>query len=189
MTVRKVADTERLLAQTGVSSATVTLDGKQARLLENFNRAKRKLEECIQKYSLMRSAPPSSSSGTQLRDFKTVVPPVSSNSRQPLNQQSSYDYISSLEEGKNHQQTLQDLNRVHKEMSSLQDIYYSLSETAHSQHTLLDTVSANLSRATETVSGTVRELNKAKDRLDYWTRIKVYAVTGVASIGLLVWLI
>lgn len=185
--VRKVADAERIVDRYQGYLCSPTVDSKHSRLVENFKRAKSKLEQCVARYSESRTShplAPSASSGTQLRVMNPELLKGPAH-RQPL---SSYDYISSIEEG-NQTRTLQDLNRVHKEMSTLQDIYYTLSETAQSQHTLIDTVSSKLSKASEKVSDTVKELGKAKERLDYWTRIKLYVVSGVAAVGLVIWFV
>ncbi len=191
ISVRKVMETDRLLERYHDYLNNGAVDSKHARLLENFNRARNKLEKSVERYGQSRAAPPSTSSGTQLRVMNTDPLRTSSSVRQPLAQvPSSYDYISSMEEGNQTRTTLHDLTRVHKEMSNLQDIYYTLSETAQSQqHTLLDSVSSNLSKASEKVTETVKELNRAQERLDYWTRIKLYAVTGVAAVGLVIWLV
>jgi len=92
-----------------------------------------------------------------------------------------------MEEGT---QALHDLNRIGKEMTNLQDIYVSLNEVAVSQQvSLLDSVQSRISQVAETAKHTVVELNHAQSRMDYWTRMKVYALTGVTAVGVLFWLV
>jgi t-SNARE complex subunit (syntaxin) len=94
-----------------------------------------------------------------------------------------------MEEG-TQAQTLQDLTRINKEMNSLQDIYVSLSEVAGSQQgSLIDSVQSKLSRASQSATAAVSELARAKDRMDNWTKIKVYTVSGLAAVGLFIWIV
>ena len=186
-TVRKTVDTQRLLERYGCFAAADTnADPKYKRLAENFARASSKLEESMRRYS-DRVATPEPTQSTQLKvmhDVNRSFPKAQSS--KPI---SGYEYISSLEEGVQCQ-TLQDLNRVNREMNSLQDIYYSLSEVATSQQgSVIDSVQAKLSQAGHTASSAVQELARAKDRMDYWTRIKVYSVTGAAAVGLFFWIL
>ena len=185
--VRKAVDTQRMLERYQSFSGDRP-DAKYKRLSENFGRASSKLEDSMRKFN---DTPPrqESRSSTQLRVMNEVTrtfPLSNSSAYRPPN---GYEYISSMEEGIQGN-TLTDLNRINKEMNSLQDIYYSLSEVASSQQgSLIDSVQGKLSKVTSTASSAVQELNRAKDRLDYWTRIKMYSVTGLAAIGIFFWVI
>lgn len=185
LSVRKAVDTQKLLERYETfhsQSSTTRKDTKYARLSENFNRASKKLEESIRKYGeRSREIPAVDRPTTQLRDmqFGRHVQPSTG---------SGYEYISSMEEG-SRAQTLSDLTRMGKDMNSLQDMYFSLSEVASQQSTLIDSVQGRISQAATSAKNTVVELNKAKDRMDHWTRIKVYTVSGITAVGILFWLI
>lgn len=188
--VKKVVDTQRMLERyKSFSTADSRNEAKYKRLADNFGRASRKLEESMRKFS-ERSTSPEGCDSTQMR-VMTEAPrsfpkiPSSSSSFQPP---SGYEYISSMEEGMRGQ-TLQDLKRINGDMSSLQDIYFSLSEVASGQQSVIDSVQSKLSQVGHSATSAVHELNKAKDRMDYWTRLKVYTVTGVAAVGLFFWII
>lgn len=161
--------------------------GKYARLSENFSKAKGKLEGALRQLSEQKAiSAPRTDAGksTQLR----LMGEGKERSAIVSKPRSGYEYISSMEEGVRGQ-TLEDLTRMHKDMNSLQDIYFSLSEVASSQTSLLDSVQERLGQASSSASAAVRELSQASGRIDSWTRIKIYTVTGVASLGLLFWIL
>lgn len=177
--VRKATETRRLVERYD----SIHADAKHLRLLENFTRAEKKLEETIKKFSLHQQQkqvlPPAVVPTRELSTFgkSTSAPSIPS----------SYAYVSSMEEGSS---VLSDLTRINKDMNSLQDMYYSLSEVAvNQQATLIDSVQHKISQASTSAKNTLEQLAVAKDKMDYWTRVKVYTLAGVSAIGILVWLI
>jgi t-SNARE complex subunit (syntaxin) len=184
--VRKVVETQQVLERykAFLGHGKDQTDPRYKRLVDNFTRASCRLEEVIRNYterSKLISA--SDHSATPLNEVprtgmkSTQIPPLS-----------SYDYISSMEEGST--QSLHDLSRIGKEMSNLQDIYVSLNEVVvNQQASLLDSVQSRLSRAADTAKNTVTELSRTQGTMDYWTRVKLYAITGTTAIGLFLWLV
>lgn len=186
VSVRKAMETQRLLQRYDNAAEQ---NAKYKRLAENFARASKKLEVSVRKFSEKQVAvrQPELSGMTQLRDMNLVPKPLGKLSSQQV--PSSYEYISSMEEG-NKAQTLVDLTRINKDMNSLQDMYYSLSEVASTQQaSLIDSVQSKLAQASSTAKNTVTELTRATDRMDYWTKVKVYAAAGVTAVGLFFWVI
>ena len=181
LSVRKAVETQQVLERyrSFFGESVVQNDVKHRRLFDNFDRANKKLEDVIRKY--------------REGNFKTYTDPkhthmkVLPDPRGRTSTNQSVDYISSLEEGR---QSLHDLNRISKEMSSLQDIYVSLNESAVSQQaSVIDSVQSRVASIAETARSTVDELSHAKNRMDYWTRIKLYTVTGVTAVGIFFWLV
>ena len=187
--VKKALDTEHALERyRRFSSFDPRCAGKYARLSENFSKAKGKLEGVLRRLSEQKeiiATRMDAGKSTQLRLMGEGNERSASNVSKP---RSGYEYISSMEEGVRGQ-TLEDLTRMHKDMNSLQDIYFSLSEVASSQTSILDSVQERLGQASSSASAAVRELSQASTRIDSWTRIKIYTVTGVASVGLLFWIL
>lgn len=167
--VRKAVDTQQCLERLRPAGK---MEARYSRLAENFGKASKKLEEA------MRRAGEQRGEATQLRVLheitKTAKPNVPTR-----------DYVSAMEEGT----VLTDLTRIKKDMTTLQDVYVALSEASASQSSRLSIVQEKLGQAGHATCEAVRELNRAKDRMDYWTRMKVYAASGVVSICLLLWLV
>lgn len=177
--VRKSVETQQLLDRykSFFGCEATKSDAKHRRLFDNFERANKKLEEVIRKYR---------ESANQIDPNSSQMKRVDKYSAQTSFSQ-TFDVASSLEEGR---QTLHDLNRISKEMTNLQDIYVSLNDTAVShQSSIIDSVQSRVSAAATTAKQTVEELSRAKNRMDYWTRIKLYTVTGVTAIGIFIWLV
>ena len=187
--VRKAVEVQNLLERAKtVSSSDLRNEAKYRRLAENFTRTSNKLEALMRQFSEV-SNKPDFKQDTQLRVINEVSRSFAVSEPSTYRPPVGYEYISSMEEGLQGQ-TLHDLNRINKEMHSLQDIYYSLSETATShQSSVLDSVQSKLSEVGHSASSAVKELTRAKDRMDYWTRVKVYTVTGLAAVGVLFWVI
>ena len=187
--VRKAVETQRSLERyKSVALTDSRLNAKYQRLADNFSKVSAKLEDSMKRYTDRCIAGPDPSQATQLKVMNEVNRSFSrtSHSYKPP---SAYEYISSMEEG-TQAQTLQDLTRINKEMNSLQDIYVSLSEVAGSQQgSLIDSVQSKLSRASQSATAAVSELARAKDRMDNWTKIKVYTVSGLAAVGLFIWIV
>ena len=175
--VRKAVDTQQVLDRyrSFFGDSVVQSDPKHRRLFENFERANKKLEEVIRKYregSLKTYNDPKS---TQMN---TVSKPLFTQ---------SFDHLSSMEEGK---QAMHDLSRISKEMTNLQDIYVSLNDTAvNQQSSIIDSVQSRVASVADTARNTVEELSRAKNRMDYWTRLKLYTVTGITAVGIFFWLV
>jgi hypothetical protein len=187
--VRKSVETQRSLERyKAIVSHDARMGSKYQRLADNFSKVCTKLEDSMKRYTDRCISAPDAGQSTQLKVMSEVSRSFSrsSNSYKPP---SAYEYISSMEDG-TQAQTLQDLTRINKDMSSLQDIYVSLSEAAGSQQgSLIDSVQSKLSKASQSASAAVTELARAKDRMDYWTKLKVYTVSGLATVGLLIWIV
>jgi t-SNARE complex subunit (syntaxin) len=187
LAVRKTSDTQRALDRfRSYALSDNRSSNKYQRVSDNFSKVSAKLESAIKRYQET-LAIKVSTAGTQLDVISSAGATFSkpSSSYAPGG---SYDYISSMEEG-SRSLTLQDLSRINKEMNSLQDIYVSLSDVARNQESVLDSVQDKLGSVARSASSAVQELNKAKDRLDYWTRIKLYTVSGAAAVGFVIWLL
>jgi t-SNARE complex subunit (syntaxin) len=187
LAVRKASETQKALERfKSYTNDDPRSTSKYDRVAENFGKVTKKIESAMKRYQES-IASKSEPSGTKMQPMNHRVSGFSesnSNYYPPHN----YDYISSMEEG-NRGQTLEELKRINRDMTSLQDIYVSLSETASNQGSLLDSVQDKLNTVGRSASSAVQELNKAKERLDYWTKIKLYAVSGIAAVGFVVWLI
>lgn len=189
LAVRKASETQRALERFKASSVNdPRTSSKYDRVAENFGKVTAKIETAMRRYQESFKRTVSESGSTPMlsmnpngsgfsKSSSTYCPPT------------SFDYISSMEEGSRKTHTLQDLKRLNRDMTSLQDIYVSLSEATNSQGSMLDSVQDKLSIVGRSASSAVQELNKAKDRMDYWTRVKLYAVSGIAAVGFVVWLI
>lgn len=183
--VKKSGDTEHLLERyKKFSEFESRAIGKYTRLKENFSKAKSKLEDTLRRFSEKRGAHLDIEKSTQLQ----VLGNVREESLYMKKPSSGYDYISSMEEGVRGQ-TLQDLTRMSKDMNSLQDIYFSLSEVASSHSSFLDSVQDRLVQASNSASSAVIELTRASGRMDKWTKVKIYTFTGCATVGLLFWIL
>ena len=179
--VRKAVDTQQVLERyrSFFGESAVQGDLKHKRLFENFERANKKLEDVIRKYREGSQRTYNDPNSTQMKGL--------SNSAKASSVPRSFDYLSSMEEGK---QTMTDLSRISKEMTNLQDIYVSLNETAaNQQSSIIDTVQSRVASVADTARHTVEELSRAKNRMDYWTRLKLYTVTGVTAVGIFFWLV
>jgi t-SNARE complex subunit (syntaxin) len=183
--VKKSRETEKTLdrLKTSLSGMDARSGSKYARLTENFSKAKIKLEETLRRYSDYRKAGNMSDDSTQLR----VIKPLRQDEPCVVRPATGYEYISSMEEG-GRGQTLEDLKRMNKDMTSLQDIYFSLSEVAGSQSSLIDSVQSRLVHASSSASAAVQELSRANGRMGFWTKMKIYTVTGLAAVGVLFWI-
>lgn len=184
--VKKSGDTEHLLERyKKFSEFESRAVGKYTRLKENFSKAKSKLEDTLRRLSEKRAAHFDSEKSTQLQVLGDVREESPLYMKKPS---PGYDYISSMEEGVRGQ-TLQDLTRMSKDMNSLQDIYFSLSEVASSHSSFLDSVQDRLVQASNSASSAVIELTRASGRMDKWTKVKIYTFTGCATVGLLFWIL
>lgn len=181
LSVRKAVETHQVLERyrSFFGEPVVQNDAKHRRLFDNFDRANKKLEDVIRKYREGNFKTYTDPKSTPMNDFANRVGLKPSHP--------SMDYMSSMEEGR---QSLHDLNRISKEMSSLQDIYVSLNESAVAQQgSVIDSVQSRVASVADTARKTVDELSRAKNRMDYWTRIKLYTVTGITAVGVFFWLV
>ena len=175
--VRKAVETQQVLDRyrSFFGDSAVRNDPKHRRLFENFERANKKLEEVIRKYREGNLRTYNDPTSTQMNVVSRSTP-----SR-------SLDLLSSMEEG---HQTMHDLSRISKEMTNLQDIYVSLNDSAvNQQSSIIDTVQSRVASVADTARHTVEELSRAKNRMDYWTRLKLYTVTGITAVGIFFWLV
>ncbi len=184
--IKKASETQMLLGRfkTG-SDGDPRAEGKYSRLADNFSKVALKIENSMKRYQeQVTSVTPGV--GQQMTVMSERSEPfIKTGSYKPP---SSYEYISSMEEG-TQGQTLQDLQRINRDMNSLQDIYVSLSEAANTHGSLLDSVQTRMGEISNSASSAVQELKRASDRMDYWTRVKLYAVSGVAAVGLFFWIV
>jgi hypothetical protein len=184
--VRKASETQRILDRYGASAGGDSrVSAKYQRVADNFAKVSAKIEGVLKRFH-------DSSSSEKRNDDKQMelLSQGISGVTQPRTyvHRSDYEYISSMEEG-GRAHTLENLSKINKEINSIQDVYVSLSEVAVSQGSLLDSVNEKLGSAARSATSAVRELNRAQEKLDYWTKIKVYAVSGTAALGLILWLI
>lgn len=188
LAVRKASDTQKTLDRyRSYALNDSRSSGKYQRVAENFAKVTSKIENAMRRYQESLSARPAPV-GTPMDTIPKPTTSFTKSSSSSHAPGASYDYISSMEEG-SRSHTLQDLSRINREMNSLQDIYVSLSEVAKNQDSILDSVQGKLETVARSAGSAVHELNKAKDRLDYWTRIKLYAVSGAAAVGIVIWLL
>lgn len=184
--ITRAADTQKLLARyESFASGDPRTESKYQRLADNFTKVSTKIESAMRRYREAQSQP-ISSAGSRM----TVVNSMSGSfEKQPsYRPPSSYEYISSIEEG-TRSNTLRDLQRINNEMNSLQDIYVSLSDASERHTSLLDSVQTKVGEIGASASSAVHELKRANDRLDYWTRLKLYGVSGLAAVGIILWVI
>lgn len=185
LVIVKAAETQKLLGRyKSLASEDPRTETKYQRLADNFTKVSAKIENAMRRY---RDTQPLQTpyTGNQMSSFN---PKNNFEKQSTYRPPSSYEYISSMEEG-TRSHTLQDLQRINKEMSTLQDIYVSLSDASQSHTSLLDSVQSKVGEIGASASSAVQELKRANDRLDYWTRMKIYGVSGLAAVGIILWVI